>query len=845
MKKIVSTLIAGLMAFSLVVMGCSNDSSSDNTALMLLVSASSASSGSSGSGSSGGTKPAGGAVNALSGAQAGATVDLSEYELSDKIALKVDKAITVKNAILNGGYITVSEEATLDNVDGGTIVLVGNGKNATLKDCDAKNVIVKEAEGSRGASDFTLKINGGVVENIVNDGLNLTIKTTKTTIKKLITKQSLVINSTEESKIELISASAQITLAGKLVIEKAVSENTVKVASNTVSIKKGNVEIVADDSEYAEDNLNIETIKAAVGELTDSESKEISNTLEAVQKEAEEMNSNIQAAEDEANKALEEYKKAVVTFYLVDEGQVLHEENVPLAEVEKALETLTASIPEGGKIELFSDEACTKPVDVKTIKAGDKIYIKVSGDIHDEPVIPGEYVTVYYVEEGKVSHEEKVPLAAVEKVLESMTAGGKIELFSDEACTKPVEVKNIKAGDKIYIKVSGDIHDEPVIPGECVTFYVVYEGQVLPDQRIIPFAEVEKALEALTASIPEGGKIEFFSDEACTTPVDVETIKAGDTIYIKVLIPGGVVTVYFVDEGEVSPGQKVPLTAVEKYLEDMTASIPEGGKIEFFSDEACTTPVDVKDIKDGDKIYIKVSGDIHDEPVIPGEYVTFYEVYEGQVSPERKVPLAALENFLEGMTAGMPAGVEIGLFSDEACTTPVDVETIKAGDIIYIKYPEYSDLPDVPGEPDVDLPVVIVNGENVPLYTMIADLEDGQLFYINGEVNMENADAWLPMMGNVFIFTYNENMNAWKSETGSVKVNMTRNAAENPYEKGVKVDVWDKSENISFSDKDTAIILNGLVQGKMYALVMTNSTNDYNTDGKGKHVELYEVVMGE
>ena len=683
MKKIVSTLIAGLMAFSLVVMGCSNDSSSDNTALMLLVSASS---GSSGSGSSGGTKPAGGAVNALSGAQAGATVDLSEYELSDKIALTVDKAITVKNAILNGGYITVSAEATLDNVDGGTIVLVGNGKNATLKDCDAKNVIVKEAEGSRGASDFTLKINGGVVENIVNDGLNLTIQTTKTTIKKLITKQSLVINSTEESKIELISASAQITLAGKLVIEKAVSENTVKVASNTVSIKKGNVEIVADDSEYAEDNLNIETIKAAVGELTDSESKEISNTLEAVQKEAEEMNSNIQAAEDEANKALEEYKKAVVTFYLVDEGQVLHEENVPLAEVEKALETLTASIPEGGKIELFSDEACTKPVDVKTIKAGDKI----------------------------------------------------------------------------YIKVSGDIHDEPVIPGECVTFYVVYEGQV-------------------------------------------------------------------------SPEQKVPLTAVEKYLESMTAGMPAGVEIGLFSDEACTTPVDVETIKAGDKIYIKVSGDIHDEPVIPGECVTFYVVYEGQVSPEQKVPLTAVEKYLESMTAGMPAGVEIGLFSDEACTTPVDVTTIKAGDRIYIKYPEYSDLP------DVNLPDVIVNGETVPLSTMIEDLENGQSFYINGEVNMEDANAWLPMMGNVFIFAYNEKMNAWGSKTGSVKVNMTRNAAENPYENGVKVSVWDKSENISW--EGGAIGLNGLVQGKMYALVMTNSEQANNTDGKGKHVELYEVAM--
>lgn len=524
MKKIVSTLIVGLMAFSLVVMGCSNDSSSDNTALMLLVSASSASSG---SGSSGGTKPAGGAVNALSGAQAGATVDLSEYELSDKIALKVDKAITVKNAILNGGYITVSEEATLDNVDGGIIVLVGNGKNATLKDCDAKNVIVKEAEGSRGASDFTLKINGGVVENIVNDGLNLTIKTTKTTIKKLITKQSLVINSTEESKIELISASEQITLAGKLVIEKAVSEKTVKVASNTVSIKKGNVEIVADDSEYAEDNLNIETIKAAVGELTDSESKEISNTLEAVQKEAEEMNSNIQAAEDEANKALEEYKK-----------------------------------------------------------------------------------------------------------------------------------------------------------------------------------EQEKT----------------------------------------------VVTVYFVDEGKVSPEQKVPLAELEKLLEGMTADDVE---IELFSDEACTKPVDVKTIKDGDTIYIKVSG-----------------------------------------------------------------------------------LPDLPDEP-----YVIVNGENVPLSTMIEDLENGQSFYINGEVNMKDANAWLPMTGNVFIFEYDEKMNAWGSETGSVKVNMTRNAAENPYENGVKVSVWDKSENISWAD--TAISLNGLEQGKMYALVMTNSTQASNTDGKGKHVELYEVVMGE
>ena len=339
--------------------------------------------------------------------------------------------------------------------------------------------------------------------------------------------------------------------------------------------------------------------------------------------------------------------------------------------------------------------------------------------------------------------------------------GGKIELFSDEACTKPVEVKNIKAGDKIYIKVSGDIHDEPVTPGE----YVI---------------------------------------------------------------------VYFVDEGKVSPEQKVPLAE----LKAMTAGKPEGVEI-FFSDEACTTPVDVTTIKAGDRIYIKYPEHIPGEPVTPGEYVIVYFVDEGQVSPERKVPLAELENFLKGMTAGMPAGVEIGLFSDEACTTPVDVTTIKAGDKIYIKYPEY-----IPGEPDVDLPVVIVNGENVPLYTMIADLEDGQSFYINGEVNMGNENGWLLMMENVFIFEYDENMNAWGSKTGSVKVNMTRDeAAENPYEDGVKVSVWDKSENISFSDKDTAIILNGLEQGKMYALVMTNSTNAYNTDGKGKHVELYEVAM--
>ncbi|MCI6545356.1 MAG: hypothetical protein MR494_03010, partial [Spirochaetia bacterium] len=223
--------------------------------------------------------------------------------------------------------------------------------------------------------------------------------------------------------------------------------------------------------------------------MTASESKEITNTLEDLQKEAEEMESNIQAAEEEANKALDEYKKAVVTFYLVDEGQVLHEENVPLAEVEKALETLTASIPEGGKIELFSDEACTKPVDVKTIKAGDKIYIKVSGDIHDEPVTPGECVTFYVVYEGQVLPDQRiVPLAEVEKALETWTTGipggGKIELFSDEACTKPVDVKTIKAGDKIYVKVSGDIHDEPVTPGEYVIVYFVDEGKVSPEQKV-------------------------------------------------------------------------------------------------------------------------------------------------------------------------------------------------------------------------------------------------------------------------------------------------------------------------------------------------------------------------
>ena len=455
MKKIVSSLIAGLMAVSLVMMGCSNDSSSDNTALMLLVSSSG-----SGSGSSGGTVAAGGAVKALADAKTGETVDLSEYKLSDKIALTVDKAITVKNAKLNGGYITVSEEATLDNVDGGTIVLVGNGKNATLKDCDAKNVIVKEAELkeadlSRVVQHFTLKINGGVVEKIINNSLYLIIETTKTTIKKLITEQNLVIKSTDDSKIELIGAREPITLAGKLVIEKAVTESIVKVASKTVSIQKGMVEIVADDSEYAEDNLNIEAIKAAVGELTDSECEALYKTLTALEKEAEEMESKIQAAEEEANKALEEYKKeqekTVVTVYFVDEGKVSPEQKVPLAEVEKYLEGMTADMPDYVEIGFFSDKACTKPVEVKNIKAGDTIYIQV--------LISGGVVTVYFVDEGQVLPEQKVPLAELEKVLKSMTEGMQegveIELFSDEACTKPVDVKDIKDGDTIYIKVSG------------------------------------------------------------------------------------------------------------------------------------------------------------------------------------------------------------------------------------------------------------------------------------------------------------------------------------------------------------------------------------------------------
>ena len=70
----------------------------------------------------------------------------------------------------------------------------------------------------------------------------------------------------------------------------------------------------------------------------------------------------------------------------------------------------------------------------------------------------------------------------------------------------------------------------------------------------------------------------------------------------------------------------------------MTAGIPEGVEIGLFSDEACTTPVDVETIKAGDKIYIKYPEHI------PGEYVTFYEVYEGQVSHEQKVPLTAVKN---------------------------------------------------------------------------------------------------------------------------------------------------------------------------------------------------------
>lgn len=534
MKKIVSSLIAGLMAVSLVMMGCSNDSSSDNSALMLLAGGGAGS----GSGGASGTAAPGGAVKALADAKDGDVVDLSTYKFSDKIALTVDKAITVKNANLNGGYITLSEAATLDNVDGGTIVLVGDGKNATLKDCDAKNVIVKESELSRRAYGFTLRINGGVVENIVNSDWYLTIETAKTTVKKLITNKSLVINSTDDSKIELIAAEKEITLAGKLVIEKAVSEKIVKVASNDVSIKKGKVEIEADDSELAEEGLDIEAVKAAVGELTESEGAAILSTVEALQSEVAEIGAKIEAAEEEAKKALEEYEKE----------------------------------------------------------------------------------------------------------------------------------------------------------------------------------QAEKAV------------------------------------------------------------------------------------------------------------------------------VTVYVVTEGQVSPAQKVHLAEMEEFLKAMTAEMPEGVEIGLFSDEACTKPVEVETIKAGDSIYIKVSGHIHEGPIPGGDDIVYPDVIVNGEKVSLSTLIADLENGQSFYINGEINLQDANGWLPMTSNFFMFGYSEQMNAWDSAKGSVKVNMTRDAtAENPYADGVKVSVWDKSDNISWAEG--AISLDGLVQGKTYALVMTNSINTANTDGKGKHVELYEVAM--
>ena len=208
------------------------------------------------------------------------------------------------------------------------------------------------------------------------------------------------------------------------------------------------VEIEADDSEYAEDNLNIEAIKAAVGELTDSECEALYKTVTALEKEAEEMESKIQAAEEEAKKALEEYEKeqekTVVTVYFVDEGKVSPEQKVPLAEVEKYLEGMTADMPDYVEIGFFSDKACTKPVEVKNIKAGDTIYIQV--------LISGGVVTVCFVDEGKVSPEQKVPLAELEKVLEGMTADDvEIELFSDEACTKPVDVKDIKDGDTIYI----------------------------------------------------------------------------------------------------------------------------------------------------------------------------------------------------------------------------------------------------------------------------------------------------------------------------------------------------------------------------------------------------------
>ena len=795
MKKLLGSFTAAVLALSMIFTACQNDSDSNNSMLLLAL----ANNSNTPAAAASTTKNAAAAALKINAAAVGSEVDLDGYSFNSKTALTIAKAITVKNANLGGGSITVTAGGVkLSKVTNGSASLKAD---TTLDNCNFTNVVVG-SYGSRDVSSLKLSVKDGEVAKLAA-GANV-------------------------GKIVLKGKANLAKLATKGTVSVKVASKDVKVAKSAVKLEVASAEDLDGDEtlDISEDDLK--SIQDAIEAFDESDLAELESELakfeeemeaaaaefaeEAAEQAKEDAKAAYDAAEADINNAVfsvqglswggkaytDEHDQAKILSYVkaLSSGELTEEEQIEKME-EFLPESLINAIFYLETVEKEDSFAKDYPglnalmnnsmPEIWMKKLSELVESEHGHETHGAKVVK---ITVIADPEDSSSAVEMIEDKVYVSYVKSMVSLGCV--FTDEACTTAATEADVVVGATLYVftvdysKLAGNEHEHEIDPNATVTVMVVGLPEGAPEEvkkQVVPVGVLSQMSEHYT----------FYSDEDCTKEItDLSAVEAGATIYAKMSeapVTGDMVTVVYVEvEEEENRTQKVPVE-----------HLSEGAYYyNFYSDEACTAEItDLSTVEAGATVYAKKKavlkvtvvaddaepaqgtypvtmmkgmlayGGIYtdeactvaatEDDVVVGAILYMKEiapktanvipVANGQAYPSSKMPL-------EGLVEQEKHGVVF--YSDETLQTKIAAADITDGMTVYIdatnNTPVYPENPDNPEELDLGEVVTIVtmydgtayNTSEIPFAQLLRNLEslanDGNKFYSDSSCTSEITD---------------------------------------------------------------------------------------------------------
>ncbi|MBQ1628099.1 MAG: hypothetical protein II098_02945 [Treponema sp.] len=673
MKKLLGSFTAAVLALSMIFTACQNDSDSNNSMLLLAL----ANNSNTPAAAASTTKNAAAAALKINAAAVGSEVDLDGYSFNSKTALTIAKAITVKNANLGGGSITVTAGGVkLSKVTNGSASLKAD---TTLDNCNFTNVVVG-SYGSRDVSSLKLSVKDGEVAKLAA-GANV-------------------------GKIVLKGKANLAKLATKGTVSVKVASKDVKVAKSAVKLEAASAEDLDGDEtlDISEDDLK--SIQDAIEAFDESDLAELESELakfeeemeaaaaefaeEAAEQAKEDAKAAYDAAEADINNAVfsvqglswggkaytDEHDQAKILSYIkaLSSGELTEEEQIEKME-EFLPESLINAIFYLETVEKEDSFAKDYPgLNALMNNSMPEIWMKKLSELvesehgHETHGAKVEKVTVIADPEDSSSAEEMTEDKVYVSYVKSMVSLGCV--FTDEACTIAATEADVVVGATLYI-------DESKIPTKVVKITVI------SDDAMTEMTE-EKLPVSLVKQMLAGNSV--YTDEACTTAATEADVVVGATLYVFTvdysklagneheheheIDPNATVTVMVVGLPEGAPEevkkQVVPVGVLSQMSEHYT----------FYSDEDCTKEItELSAVEAGATIYAKAKT----SPDTPetGDVVTIvYVEVEDENYRTQKVPVNSLS---EG-------AYYYNFYSDEACTAEItDLSAVEVGATVYAK----------------------------------------------------------------------------------------------------------------------------------------------------------------